>query len=175
MPKQANISAEDRAVRAMNMRIQGVTYDQIADRLGYASKGSAHNAVKNLLDNRKAESVDELRAQGQARYETIIREMTLILSERTRETEITDNGVEEKLVPVHGPAERTAAARAIVRAQDSLNRLYGLNIEQSAGTSSHQFLIVEADVLTNNMQNALMDNPSPLELGEVIDVVVDDE
>ena len=175
MPKTVDMNAEERAIRALQLRTQGVTYEQIAQRLDYASRGSAHNAVTRLIEERKAEGVDELRAQGQARYETIIREMSLILSERTQETEVTDTGVETKLVPVYGPAERTAAARAIIRAQDSLNRLYGLNLEQQTNGGSHQFLIVEAEVLSNNMQAALLDSPAPIETGEVIDVVVDDE
>lgn len=170
-----DIAADERATKALQLRAQGVTYDQIAKRLNYASRGSAHNAVTRLIEERKAEGVDELRAQGQVRYETIIREMSLILSERKEETEMTDSGVETRLVPVYGPAERTAAARAIVRAQDSLNRLYGLNIEQQTNGGSHQFLIVEAEVLSNNMQAALMDSPAPIETGEVIDVIVDDE
>lgn len=175
MPKTRNMAADDRAVRALNLRIQGVSYDQIADRLGYSSRGSAHNAVTNLMNKRQAEGIDELRAQGQARYETVIREMSLVLSERRQVTEVTDTGVETKTVPVHSNAERTAAARAIIRAQDSLNRLFGLNLEADQAHASHQVLVVEAEVLSNNMRSALTPNADPVEVGEVIDVVVEEE
>lgn len=175
MPKAKNVASEDRAAKALNLRAQGATYEQIAERLGYSNRSSAHVAVNRLLSNRQAEGVDELRAQGQARYESVIREMSVILSERKKVTEVTEDGVETKVVPVHPNADRTAAARAIIRAQDSLNRLFGLNMEQPANVSNHQVLIVEAEVLSNNMAANLLDNPQPIELGEVVDVVVDDD
>ena len=175
MPKTRNISNEDRAIKALNLRAQGATYEQIAERLGYSGKGAVHNVVSKLLSERKAEGVEELRAQGQIRYETVIREMTIILSERRKETVVTDSGVSERMVPTYGVDERANAARTIIRAQDSLNRLFGLNMEQPVGTSNNQLLIVEAEVLSNNMQEALLPNPQPVELGEIVDVVVDDE
>lgn len=175
MPKTANVNEQSRAIKALNLRAQGATYDQIAERLGYSNRGGAHKAVARLLRGREAEGVDELRAQGQARYETVIREMGLLLSERKQVTEVTDTGVETKVVPVHDSASRTAAARAIIRAQDSLNRLFGLNMEQPSSVSNHQVLIVEAEVLSNNMAQNLLDQPQLIELGEIVDVVVDDD
>lgn len=175
MPKARNIENEERATRALNLRAQGFSYEQIADRLEYSGRGAVHNAVSNLIAKRQAEGVDELRAQGQVRYETIIREMSGILSERKRETVVNDDGVEVKMVPVYGPAERTAAARSIIRAQDSMNRLFGLNVEQPSVDARTQLLVVEAETLSNNMAAVLAPQQEQIELGEIVDVVVEDD
>ncbi len=50
-----------RRARAVELAIEGHTYEQIADAVGYSNRGSAHRAVKKALDQRIAEGVDELR------------------------------------------------------------------------------------------------------------------
>lgn len=48
--------------RALNLRMAGLTYRQIADQLGYASSASAHEAVQRALDRQRG-SNDELREE----------------------------------------------------------------------------------------------------------------
>lgn len=42
----------ERQQRALALHLQGATFEQIAQLLGYASRGSAHNAVQAALKNR---------------------------------------------------------------------------------------------------------------------------
>jgi hypothetical protein len=93
-----------RAMRAVELRVQGQTYAQIADALDYSDESGARHAVSRLLARREAESIDELRAVHSARLEAVLL--------------------------AFGPAAAsgaTDAARIVLRTLDSLAKLYGLD------------------------------------------------
>lgn len=48
--------------QALELRRAGLTYDAIAERLGFANKGGAYKAVKRALQRTLQEPADELRA-----------------------------------------------------------------------------------------------------------------
>jgi hypothetical protein len=55
---------DQRRARAIQLRIKGTTWDDIATELGYSGRGEAHNDVKRALEERSkdlADSADELR------------------------------------------------------------------------------------------------------------------
>jgi hypothetical protein len=54
--------ARMRRTKALELAAQGLSYDEIARRAGFAHRGSAHRAVFKALDAREAENVDQLRA-----------------------------------------------------------------------------------------------------------------
>lgn len=64
-----------RYAEAVQLRIQGYTYDAIASRLGYAHKGSAHQAVKAALKRTLQEPTDELRKLELERLDYIMRQL----------------------------------------------------------------------------------------------------
>jgi hypothetical protein len=43
------------------MALTGSSYQAIADKLGYANRGTVYRLVKNALEDRQVESIDELR------------------------------------------------------------------------------------------------------------------
>ncbi|WP_374157430.1 hypothetical protein ACEWX3_19805 [Mycobacterium sp. G7A2] len=93
-----------RALKAMELRVQGHPYAQIAAALDYADESGARHAVSRLLARREAESVDEMRAVHGARLEAVLSSFW--------------------------PATRsgdTDAARVVLRTLDGLAKLYGLN------------------------------------------------
>ncbi|AGB25755.1 hypothetical protein Mycsm_05569 [Mycobacterium sp. JS623] len=47
-------------MRAVELRLQGQTYAQIADALDYSDESGARQAVSHLLARREAESIAEL-------------------------------------------------------------------------------------------------------------------
>lgn len=93
-----------RAMRAVELRVQGQSYAQIADALDYSDESGARHAVSRLLARREAESIDELRAVHSARLE----------------------GVLSSFWPA-ATAGDTDAARIVLRTLDSLAKLYGLD------------------------------------------------
>ncbi len=50
-----------RRSEAIRLKTAGCTYEQIAQELGYANRGTVHRIVSQALDVREVESVDELR------------------------------------------------------------------------------------------------------------------
>jgi len=60
-----------RRVRALQLVSQGLTYQQVADELGYANKGTVHHLVQQELGAQLVESVDELRQTEVARLDAL--------------------------------------------------------------------------------------------------------
>lgn len=93
-----------RALTAVDLRVQGHTYAQIAAALDYGDESGARHAVSRLLARREAESIDELRAVQSARLEAVLHAFWAA----------TTSG-------------DTHAARIVLRTLDSLAKLYGLD------------------------------------------------
>jgi transposase-like protein len=53
--------AAERRSRAVEMALTGSSYQAIADQLGYANRGTVYRLSKNAVENRQAETIDELR------------------------------------------------------------------------------------------------------------------
>jgi transposase-like protein len=53
--------AAERRSRAVELAVSGSSYQAIADELGYANRGTVYRLVKNALEDREAETIDELR------------------------------------------------------------------------------------------------------------------
>jgi len=104
-PQNAPTAEErQRALAAVELRVQGLPYRRIAEQLGFADESGARRAVSRLLDRREAESVGELRAVHSERLEAVM--------------------------AGHWPAALagdTDAARIVLRALDSLAKLWGTN------------------------------------------------
>jgi hypothetical protein len=56
-------NATNRAALAVRLRAQRLTFDEIAQRAGYASPGAARNAIQRELQRTISESTDELRRE----------------------------------------------------------------------------------------------------------------
>ena len=50
-----------RRTRSVELKIAGHSYQQIAERLGYANRGTVHKIIKEVLAGREADAVDLLR------------------------------------------------------------------------------------------------------------------
>jgi hypothetical protein len=51
--------------------VSGSSYQAIADELGYANRGTVYRLVKNALEDREVETIDELRQLEVARLDTL--------------------------------------------------------------------------------------------------------
>ncbi len=63
--------ASYRRCRALELRAQGLSYEQIAQEVGYANRGTAYTVINHALQAREAESVAELRAMEVARLDAL--------------------------------------------------------------------------------------------------------
>jgi hypothetical protein len=115
-PNPAERKAIDRkGDAALELRIMGVRWDEIAETLGYASPESAKTAVeralqRNLMDRK--EDTDDLRKMAAARYDRLLRSVW---------PKATDPGTEDRPNPEHLAAVKTAADIT-----DRFVKLYGL-------------------------------------------------
>lgn len=64
--------AAARKAKAVELAIQGCTYDVIAREVGYTNRGTAYRAVKDALDQRTAEAVDTYRELEQDRLDRLL-------------------------------------------------------------------------------------------------------
>jgi len=63
--------AAARRVRAVELKTAGLTYKQVADELGYTSRGTAFNVVTKALREQTAEAVSDLRDLENARLDAL--------------------------------------------------------------------------------------------------------
>lgn len=63
---------EARVRDAAALRLQGLTWDRVAQESGYASRGSAHQAVMRYLRDQREETIAELRDLTNARLERVM-------------------------------------------------------------------------------------------------------
>lgn len=114
--KSKRIEAEVavRQTAALKLMMDRVSYDDIAERLGYADRSGARKAVMSALNRLKAERLELAEAvmdMQLARYERL-------LEYALRALDDADEGKEM------GRAQLISAARGVL---DSISRLYGLD------------------------------------------------
>jgi len=108
-------SIDRKADSALELRLAGVRWDEIAETLGYASPQSAKTAVeralqRNLMDRK--EDTDDLRRMAASRYDRLLRSVW---------PKAMDPGTEDAPNPDHLSAVKTAA-----EITDRFVKLYGL-------------------------------------------------
>ncbi|MFI8448236.1 hypothetical protein [Streptomyces erythrochromogenes] len=58
----ATLNAAEKAAEAARLRSRGLTYQQIADEVGYTNKGTAYEAVQRVLKEAVTEAGEEVKA-----------------------------------------------------------------------------------------------------------------
>ncbi|OMB99196.1 hypothetical protein A5733_06330 [Mycobacterium sp. NS-7484] len=102
-----------RVVNALQMRIDGHTWQSIADRTDWETESGVRLAVNNLLDQWESETVDEYRRIQDQRYSRLFREWWPAAC----------NGDEK-------------AAAIVLKTLEALNKLHGLNKEATDNTGA---------------------------------------
>jgi len=67
------LSRAEKGRRALELRVKGYSFQEIADELGYADSRVAHNVVRDELEAAGVESVEEMRQIEGLRLERVIR------------------------------------------------------------------------------------------------------
>ena len=67
------LSRTEKGRRALELRVKGYSFQEIADELGYADSRMAHNVVRDELEAAGVESVEEMRQIEGLRLERVIR------------------------------------------------------------------------------------------------------
>lgn len=74
-PHRKDVNAAERALRAMDLRKAGMTYDAIARVVGYANRNGAYQAIQRELARTLQEPADDLRRLEAERLNDLYRAM----------------------------------------------------------------------------------------------------
>ncbi len=155
-PRQ--IDDRQRAAEALKLRRMGYSWPEIADRLSYHDRSTAHRAATRLLNRIEGEEVEEFRDLHTARLEYLLRQTVEALDGM-------DQGREA------GRAQLITAARGIL---DSLARLHGLNKPDRAEADDDSLdvpdqLDIELAELATRIKNAALDRGAELPDTPILD------
>lgn len=137
-----------RRARAIELRLSGRTYRQIADDLGYKTPAAVHTDVTRALEaNSKelAERADVLREIELERLDAMLREANAIMASRHP---LIDRGAQVLVdgQPVWDDRPRLMAMEKILRIEESRRRLLGLDAPtQIGGEMTVRFVIEGID------------------------------
>lgn len=73
--KTPDMAARQRAIQAVDLYTEGLSLEQIAKRLGYASRSGAFYAINKALERHESLSVEKMRAVHGAQLDEIIYDM----------------------------------------------------------------------------------------------------
>jgi len=120
----------ERRARAIALRAEGRTWDQICAELGYSSRAVACKDVSRALEERlkeQADQADHLRAVELERLDTLEREVWTVLRRR----HVTVSGgklvADEDGIPLQDDGPTLAAVDRLVRIAERRARLLGLD------------------------------------------------
>ncbi len=130
-PRRRDANATVRAARAIELRIKGYSYSQIADECGYSDKSSAYNAVKTELDRTIREPAEALRTLEGERLDAMWRALYPMVTRQCPELLPTDTA-EEALAKMKSGPSLFGIDRAIA-IQERRAQLFGLNIPVEQG------------------------------------------
>lgn len=148
--------AQKRHAEAVKMRRTGMTFDRIAEALGYADAATAYNAVKRELENAPREDVvalRELEAQRLDGYTEIlvgVLRANHVMVSVTRGQVILDPDTDEALLD-YGPV--MDAVRELRQISESRRRLFGLDPKQPVEVNVTVTEVSQADVEFREMVN----------------------
>lgn len=127
-----SIDTAARDGNAARMRVEGKTYQQIADALGFADKGTAHHAVERALLAARREPAELLQRVWAARLE----EMYTLVNDIAKGTHYAHSGGRlimapvphgEKFEPLVDPGPNLAAFSGLLRIAERHAKLFGLD------------------------------------------------
>jgi len=93
------------------LRAQGMSYDEVADALGYSGRSAAHKAVQRALVDVVQHSTDEARRLAQQRLDALRRMLVNLVTEGAMV-----------------PRDAIAAVRALLAVEERESKLLGLDI-----------------------------------------------
>jgi hypothetical protein len=148
--------AQKRHAEAVKMRLTGMSFDRIAEALGYADAATAYNAVKRELENAPREDVRalrELEAQRLDGYTEIligVLRANHVMVSVTRGQVILDPDTDEALLD-YGPV--MDAVRELRQISESRRRLFGLDPRQPVEMHVTVTEVSQADLEFRDMVN----------------------
>ncbi|NGO70513.1 hypothetical protein [Streptomyces boncukensis] len=133
-----SVETAERDAAAASLRESGHTFQQIAEELGFCSRGAAHDAVNRALHAIVKKSAEELRQREAERLDGLYEEALSVL-ERTHYAHSHGRLVlDTDGAPLPDDGPRLAALREMRQVRESYRRLHGLDAAQAADVTVRQ-------------------------------------
>jgi hypothetical protein len=134
----------ERDAKACRLRVQGLSYDQIAQALGFRDRSGARRAVQRALTATVREDAEELVALEAERLDDLTRHLQRVITTRHYQATASGNLARDPdtgdLVSDYGPV--IAAARELRQVSESRRRLLGLD-----APAKHRLDVIPNDVI----------------------------
>ena len=128
-PNKTTLQVQQQALRALEMRRDGFTFEDIAEHCGYADRSGAYRAVKReqaIRQEQISQTVDELRQQELERLEHYSAEALKVL--QSEHLLVQSGGVVlHGGQPMHDQGPILAAIDRLVKVSESRRKLLGLD------------------------------------------------
>jgi hypothetical protein len=156
------IEAREREAKAVALRRSGASYRDISAAIGYASPASAHRAVMRALDRLGVDDATALR-QLEGEHLLDLRRKLLTVVNRHRPLLYRGRPVRDgNGNPLEDDSVRVNAVTALVRVEERLARLYGLDLTEPAEVHVHAEVEVAGDDRLAQMRNELAERLASL-------------
>ena len=116
----------ERDAQACQLRVQALSYAEIAEKLGYADQGHAHRAVQRALKATMQEAADELRVVELKRLDSMFK-LALKVANRAHVTVSNGRVVYLEDTPLEDDGPALAAIDRLLKIQERRARLLGLD------------------------------------------------
>ncbi|MFD3802634.1 hypothetical protein ACFWTC_03175 [Streptomyces sp. NPDC058619] len=133
----ATVDAAEKRAHAARLRAMGWSYERIAKEVGYACRGSAYNAVKQVLEETVREAGDELRQLERERLDRMSEAAWEVLE---RQHVVVSNGrvVDLNGAPLPDDAPVLQAIDRLLRISESRRKLVGLDAPSKVSVEADQ-------------------------------------
>ncbi|MFD3827703.1 hypothetical protein [Streptomyces sp. NPDC058621] len=133
----ATVDAAEKRALAARLRAKGWSYQRIAEEVGYESKGSAWNAVQQVLKETVQEAGDELRTLEAERLDRMSEAAWAVLE---RQHVVVSNGrvVDLDGTPLPDDAPVLQAIDRLLRISESRRKLVGLDAPSKVSVEADQ-------------------------------------
>jgi hypothetical protein len=159
--RRSRAEVADREVRAIDMRRNGATYDQIGQQLGISTSGAAQ-IVKRVLDRHVTEALPDVRKLELDRLDQLQLAALLVLR---REHWLVQAGkvvIDQAGLPMRDDGPTLAAIDRLVRIGESRRRLLGVDAPVRHEVKFFTVDELDSQIAELEQQLALHDrNPQP--------------
>lgn len=129
-PRVKQIEVATRRAEAIRLRTAGVPWEEIKDKLGYASKGAACTDVTRALEVARSELGESVEAMKQLELERLDAVHRVAMDVMGRDHVTVSNGRvmrDDDGVPLLDDGPKLAAGDRVVRVSESRRKLLGMN------------------------------------------------
>jgi hypothetical protein len=162
MPRARKIETRMQDAKAVELRRRGLSYEQIAENLGFSAKSAAYEAVQRGLKDLYTEDTDGQRLLELERLDDMLRVLVRVALSKHRAA-----GRDGKLLldeqgnPVYDDAINVTAALGVVKLSESRRKQFRLDAPTKSGVHVVTEDVIDAEIAKLTAELAGKDDHAP--------------